>query len=86
MADYWVTFSEGKGGYVDATDANNAMEIAKDKTGRKPVRAQTLPYPANPIIYQGPGHPKYGPCPPFCYTPEECVGRGSCPKSYACSE
>ncbi len=83
----WVTFADGKkGGYVEAETADEAMKIAKEKTGREPKSAGAIPYPANPIIHQGPGHPKYGPCPPFCYTPEQCKGQTSCPKNYACSE
>lgn len=83
----WVTFEDGKkGGYVEAASADEAMKIAKEKTGRDPKRAEPLPYPATPIIHQGPGDTKYGPCPPFCYTPEQCKGQTSCPKNYACSE
>jgi len=83
----WVTFIDGKkGGYVEAANAEEAMKIAKEKTGREPKEAYQIPYPASPIIFQGPGDPKYGPCPPFCYTPEKCKGLGSCPKNYACSE
>lgn len=83
----WVNFSDGqKGGYVEAASAEEAMKIAKEKTGREPVSAKPIPYPARPIIFQGPGHPKYGPCPPFCFTPEQCKGKTSCPKNYACSE
>jgi hypothetical protein len=82
----WVTFRDGTGGYVEAEDANTAMSIAKEKTGKEPVKAEPIPYPARPVIFQGPGHPKYGPCPPFCYTPKQCVNRGACPHAYACSE
>lgn len=82
----WVTFKDGYAGYVEADSAEKAMEIGKEKTGKEAVKAEQIPYPARPIIFQGPGHPKYGPCPPFCYTPKRCVGRGSCPHEYACSE
>ena len=83
---YWVNFKDHPAGYVEAANEAEAMAIAKEKTGKEPKAARRLPYPARPIIFQGPGDPQYGPCPPFCYTPEQCVGRGSCPKDYACSE
>lgn len=40
-----------------------------------------LPYPADPRIKTGEDE-----CPSFCFTPEMCAGRHSCPRSYACSE
>jgi hypothetical protein len=82
----WVTFKDNSAGYVEASSAEKAMEIGRDKTGKEPMKAESIPYPAKPIIFQGPGDPKHGPCPPFCYTPKQCAGRSSCPKSYACSE
>ena len=82
----WVTFKDGTAGYVEAKTSDEAMRIGSEKTGKEAVKAEQLPYPSRPIIFQGPGDPKYGPCPPFCYTPKQCVGRGSCPHSYACSE
>lgn len=82
----WVTFNDGYAGYVEADSEARAMDIGKEKTGKEPVKAEQIPYPAKPIIFQGPGNPKYGPCPPFCYTPKQCIGRGSCPHEYACSE
>lgn len=39
-----------------------------------------LPYPAEPRL------DVRSDCPSFCYSPRQCKGRGSCPKSYACSE
>ena len=83
---YWVNFSDKSAGYVEADSEDAAKTLAHEKTGKSATRARRLPYPARPIIHQGPGHPEYGPCPPFCYTPEQCAGRGSCPKDYACSE
>jgi hypothetical protein len=82
----WVTFKDGSAGYVEAASAEEAMRIGQEKTGKEPAKAECLPYPAKPIIHRGDPHPKYGHCPPFCYTPKQCAGCGSCPKSYACSE
>jgi len=76
----WVTFKDKSGGYVEAKSHEEAMRIAKEKTGKEPERSDYLPYPANPIIHQ------LDSCPPFCYSPWQCKGFSACPKDYACSE
>lgn len=79
----WVTFEDGTGGYVESGNVDESMRIAEEKTGKKAKSADRIPYPARPILFQKPcAHP----CPPFCYTPKECLGKGSCPKNHACSE
>lgn len=80
--NFWVKFKDGSAGYVEADSAEIAMAVGKEKTGKEAKSAERIPYPASPIIYQSAGDP----CPPFCYTPNECVGRSSCPHRYACSE
>ncbi len=90
---YWITFADGTKGSLDrpvemkTMSEEEAVVFASTLTGKVAVKAQSLPYPARPrlnaVDYSG---GKYGPCPPFCYTPERCAGRGSCPKDYACSE
>ena len=82
----WIRFKEGKGGFVEADSHEEALRVAREATGRDPVSAHELPYPADPIIYQRPGTKERPACPAFCYRPEQCAGRGSCPQSYACSE
>jgi hypothetical protein len=42
-----------------------------------------LPYPSSPQL--NPDDNTSG-CPPFCYTPSQCVGNSCCRKSYACTE
>lgn len=86
MANFWVDFEDGSAGYVEAKDMREAATIADEKTGKKSKSVRTLPYPADPIIHRGEPHPEYGHCPAFCYTPKQCAGKSSCPKSYACSE
>lgn len=82
----WVTFKDGSAGYVEAKTAEDAMRIGQEKTDKEPLSAEQLPYPAKPIIHQEPSRDGGPVCPPFCYTPKQCVGRGSCPHGYACSE
>jgi hypothetical protein len=82
----WVTFNDGTAGYVEAKAAEDAMRIGQEKTGKEPFSAERLPYPARPIIHQEPPRDGWPVCPPFCYTPKKCAGRGSCPHRYACSE
>lgn len=94
MRGFWITFTDNTSGYCDGETAYDAVRIAEHVTGKK-VRIPngnaydpdipTLPYPANPIIWQF-EHPVIGKCPPFCDTPKKCVGSTSCPKDYACSE
>jgi hypothetical protein len=76
MAYWWVRFT-------DATPSNTYFGSEAEATTAAavdgPVRdARRLPYPARRYSPDG--------CPPFCHDPDTCAGRGSCPKSYACSE
>jgi hypothetical protein len=45
---------------------------------------QTLPYAANPVKGEDPNTPCHEWT--LCYTPRECAGKTSCPRSRACSE
>lgn len=74
---YWITFKDGSGACIE--EANPAVRAA-EITGKEVAACDSLPYPANPRIGE------QSSCPPFCYTPKQCKGRGCCPKSYACSE
>ena len=93
MRGFWIKFTDGSAGYCEGQDAYDAVQIAEKLTGKTAVvgdnkwkpKLDSLPYPAKPIIWQF-DHPVSGKRPPFCFTPEKCKGRGSCPKSYACSE
>lgn len=56
------------------------LRLAKEwSKGEEPISMLPLPYGASPQYPRATGGA-------FCYTPNECKGRGSCPKSYACSE
>lgn len=48
--------------------------------GKTVARFNVLPYPASPRLGSTTD------CPPYCWQPEKCKGRGSCPRPYACSE
>jgi hypothetical protein len=92
MKGFWLKFTDGSQGYCEGADAYDAKKIAEKLTGKtvaggefKDIAAQSLPYPGHPIIWQF-EHPVHGKCPAFCHSPQTCAGRGSCPKSYACSE
>ena len=85
MKAYWLTFTDGSHGCCEGQNDYDAKKIAEHITGKTVSGAEGLPYPATPIIWQF-DHPIHGSTPAFCYTPEECKGCGSCPKSYACTE
>lgn len=89
MKGFWLTFTDGSQGYCEGSSDYDAKLIAEKLTGKKvadgPASTKTLPYPANPVIWQL-DHPVNGKCPAFCYKPRECAGKGSCPQSYSCTE
>lgn len=86
---WWVTLEDGREGCVEvkwvkgmsnADLVKSVKTVTENAMGSKVVGVQGLPYPANPRWV------KASDCPSFCYTPKQCAGRSSCPKSYACSE
>jgi hypothetical protein len=92
MKGFWVTFTDGSKGYCQGGSEFDAKQIAEKLTGKtvaggkyKDIAAVSLPYPATPVIWQL-DHPVNGKCPAFCYRPEECKGRSSCPQRRACTE
>ena len=92
MKTFWLTFTDGSQGCCQGESDFDAKRIAEKLTGKTVkggkydnIDAKPLPYPAAPVIWQL-DHPVVGKCPEFCYSPKQCAGRTSCPKSYACSE
>jgi hypothetical protein len=92
MNGYWLTFTDGSHGYCQGSNAYDAKKIAEKLTGKKvaggeykDISAAALPYPASPVIWQL-DHPVSGKCPEFCYSPEKCCGKTSCPQKYSCTE
>lgn len=92
MKSFWLTFTDGTKGCCDGGNEYDAKVIAEKLTGKtvaggqyRDIAAKILPYPATPLVWQF-EHPVHGKCPPFCYKPEQCCGKTSCPQNYACSE
>lgn len=92
MQPYWLTFTDGSKACCEGFNARDAKVIAEKLTDKivaggayENIEAVILPYPANPVIWQF-DHPVMGKCPPFCYDPNRCSGRSSCPRNIACSE
>jgi hypothetical protein len=82
MAAYWVTFVGRESACVEGDEkfsVDEATVLATKITGAQVKGIAEIPYPASPQL-----NPRG--IPPFCYTPDECSGRGACPKPYACSE
>lgn len=78
---FWVRFDGHKAACVEDETESAAKAQAAKITGCEVIDIQRLPYPAEPRISA-----EKGSCPAFCFSPTTCAGRGSCPKSYACSE
>lgn len=93
MEGYWLTFTDGSKGYCEGQSPYDAVLIAEKLTGKtvkhegskwKP-ELKTLPYPANPVIWQL-DHPVNGKCPTFCFAPDKCCGASCCPQNRSCTE
>lgn len=91
MQAYWLTFTDGSKGCCEGESEYDAKRIAEHLTGKtvaggkyQDIVAEKLPYPAKPVIWQL-DHPIHGKCPEFCYKPEECKGRGACPRNPSCT-
>lgn len=92
MTAYWITFTDGTQACCEGQSEYDAKKIAEKFTGKtvkggefRDIDAKPLPYPASPLIWQF-EHPIHGKTPDFCHRPKQCVGRGSCPQSYSCTE
>lgn len=92
MRGFWLTFTDGSKGYCEGGNEYDAKRIAEHLTGKtvaggkfKDIAAESLPYPANPVIWQL-DHPVSGKCPAFCFRPEQCKGNTACPQNYSCTE
>lgn len=81
---WWVEFTDGTAGCCEGGTVVAARNRAACITGKTVASLEVLPYPASPVIWQH--EDEYGKCPPFCYTPNECKGRRSCPKPRSCDD
>lgn len=77
MAFFWVQFSDRSPGTIEA-DEVHAAEKLSEQFGKFKL-ANTIPYPARPVLHQTSS------CPPFCYEPNKCKHRTSCPNNPACT-
>lgn len=84
MPQYWITFENGGGACRHGETEQDAMDSAERITGRKPVKAARLPYPATPRILLPEERP--GAIPSFCMDGRGCAGRSSCPRPRSCVE
>jgi hypothetical protein len=85
MNHYWVTFESGKSWCCDGENEFDATRVAEHVAGAKIKEIAELPYPALPILWQY-VHPVTGSVPAFCYKPDECAGRRSCPRNPCCDD
>jgi len=95
MTIYWVKFSKiynkdviyrDSSGCVEADDEMSAMVAARIAGYGEPVKAERLPYPADPRLIkkerEWDGKKYY--MPSFCYKPTQCKGKTSCPMRLSC--
>ncbi len=76
---WWVKFSARSPVCVEAIDEHAARGKAAGETGCIPTSVERLPYPAEPRVGDR------SECPSFCYRPQDCVGRTSCPTAPSCT-
>jgi len=83
---YWITFQDSKAKPVcielkfGGGGEQMARKLAEEHSGAPVEKVWMLPYPASPCIVNQTG------CPTFCLDGDQCKGRSSCPRDYACSE
>lgn len=78
MAFYWVESHNGEKGTVTADNVADAKRIARTKMDAMLKKVNVLPYPAQPVLNSTGGTPE------FCWEPDNCKGRTSCPKHPSC--
>lgn len=66
---------------VEANSPEEAKKKLEESGWEGEVKqVKFLPYPADPRIGD------QSQCPSFCWLPNSCAGRSSCPRSVACSD
>lgn len=81
MTAWWIHFTDGTKACVEAPNTKAATGKAQAAAGKTVARINSLPYPSPLVIGT-----RETDCPAFCYKPEECVGRSTCPRDYACND
>lgn len=82
---YWVTFTAGDAGCVEAASEAAAEALAWTITSEKPSSVKRLPYAADPRLNKW-LRPDGAVAHSFCMRPNTCQGRTSCPLTYSCTE
>lgn len=80
MTPYWLSFTDGTYGCCEGEKLTDAITRAEDITGKVVSNGKCIPYPAVPVLWQSDN------CPAFCYNPNRCAGKSSCPSDPACTE
>lgn len=83
MNTYWIIFKDGTKGCCEGFNENHAKAIATKLKEKEVAEVQKLPYPASPAIWQF-DDPVHGEIPHFCFQPDKCAGKSSCPRSPDC--
>lgn len=67
---------------VKTADGSHGCVVGDEPTARSHGEILgTLPYPASPVLARNEDT-----CPPFCWTPFECLNHGCCHKNRACDD
>ena len=77
MSFYWVEFEDGQKGTIEADGIEDAHNTARAVNPDSPREVFSLPYPAEPTLMKID-------TPTFCWKPNECKGRTSCPGKPSC--
>jgi hypothetical protein len=80
MGAYWLIFPTAEAGCVEAESEGEANIIGQKERGEPPKTIKILPYPADQRIGKRTGTPS------FCFQPDKCQGRSSCPRRISCVE
>lgn len=81
MSNWWITFADNEPACAGMSTFKEAYELG-DAVGEV-VNIERLPYAASPRLDDKVGWGE-GQMPSFCYTPQKCRGRGSCPNCPSC--
>jgi hypothetical protein len=80
MTPYWLTFTDGTSACCEGKTLVQSIVKAEDITGKVVARGAHIPYPAVPRVGE------QSECPSFCYNPQRCLGKSSCPMDHSCTE
>lgn len=82
---FWMTFEKSTPACVEAAGVTDAIKLAEELRKDKVTKIRGLPYPAMPRLTNH-VQPTGDVTPAFCYRPEQCAGRSSCPQRRSCTD